>query len=142
MRAIENILAYKHIITAIKDNDEELLKKIRTDYKGFSDIKSGAQIILSAIARIQSSINNKDPMLTCFNGGTPNKLDDIPVYKHIMKALFTYDKDSLSELNVNHYDFNALRIGAMSVLSAVEKVEPTLDLGDHFLKCYNEHYLQ
>ncbi|MCA8835817.1 MAG: hypothetical protein K8953_12125 [Proteobacteria bacterium] len=142
MRAIENILAYKHIITAIKDNDKELLEKISTDYKGFGDIKSGASVILHYTARIQSKIDNKDPMLTCFNGNLPNKLDDIKVYKEIMEALYTYNKDFLSKLNINFQDIDTIREAAVSILISVEVIEKNLDVNDHFLKCYNEHYLQ
>ncbi len=142
MRAIENILAYKHIITAIKDNDKELLNKIRTDYKRFGIIKYDASTILTYTARIQSKIDNKDPMLTCFNGNLPNKLDDIKVYKEIMEALYTYNKDFLSKLNINFHDLDAIREAAVSILISVEVIEKNLDVNDHFLKCYNEHYLQ
>ena len=142
MRKIENVLAYRDIITAIKDNDEELLKKIRTDYKGFGNIKGHARNILYYTTLIQSKIDSKDQMLTCFNGNVPNKLDDIQVYKQIIEALCTYNKDFLSKLNVNFHDLDAIRNAAASILINVESVEKTLDLDDHFLKCYNEHYRQ
>ncbi len=142
MRAIENVLAYNDIIKAIKNNDSGRLKRIRTDYKGFGVIKSSAEVILRSTATIQSKINNKDKMLTCFNENVPNKLDDIKVYKEIMEALYTYNKDSLSKLNVNFYDLDVIRRHASNILYNVETIEKTLDLGDHFLKCYNEYYLQ
>ena len=142
MRAIENILAYKHIITAIKDNDKELLEKIRTDYKGFGNIKALAGNILYYTNNIQLKIKSKDKMLACFNGNVPNKLDDIKVYKQIMTALYTYDRASLSKLNVNFHDIDAIRNAAINILYNVEAIEKNLDVNDHFLKCYNEHYLQ
>ncbi len=142
MRAIENILAYKAIITAIKDNDSELLEKIHTHYKGFRRIKSGAGTILSAINRIQSSIDSKDPMLACFNGNVPNKLDDIQVYKQIIDALCTYDRGGLLSLVVNYDDLDIMRYWAADILRVVEEIEPTIDVNDHFLKCYNEYYHQ
>ncbi len=142
MRKIEHILAYNYIITAIKDNNGELLEKIRTDYKGFGRIKSGASTILRAINSIQSKINTKDKMLECFNGNVPNTLDDIPVYKQIMEALFTYDRATLSSFTVNYDDLEEMRYWADDILRVVGEIEPTIDVDDHFLKCYNEHYLQ
>ncbi len=142
MRKIENVLAYNDIIKAITNNDRELLEKISTDYKGFGIIKDGASLILYYTDIIQSKIDSKDKMLTCFNGNVPNKLDDIKLYKQIMEALYTYDKDFLSKLNINFQDINMLKIGALNILNGVEAIEKTLDLDDHFLKCYNEHYIQ
>ncbi len=140
MRNIENVRAYIDIIAAIANNDKETLEKIRTDYKGFGTIKSAAINILHYTNLIQSKIDNKDPLLTCFNEGAPKTLDDIKIYKHIMKALYTYDRASLSNLNINFYDIDAIKIHVESILRSVDDIEKTLDLGDHFLKCYNEHY--
>ncbi len=142
MRKIEHILAYNDIRTAIISNDSELLSKIRTDYKGFGRIKSGASTILRAINSIQSSIDSKDPMLACFNGNVPNTLDDIPVYKQIMEALCSYDRAALSSLNVNYDDLEEMRYWADDILRMVEEIEPTINVDDHFLECYNKYYIQ
>ena len=142
MRKIENIIAYKAIITAIISNDSELLEKIHTHYKGFGRIKSSAGSILRAINSIQSSINNKDPMLTCFNGNVPNELDDIQVYKQIIEALWNYDRDFLLNLTVNYDDLEEMRSWAADILRVVEEIEPTIDLKDPFLECYNKYYFQ
>ncbi len=142
MSKIDNVLAYKDIISAIKKNDNGLLEKIRTDYKGFVSIKSYASSILYFTNAIQSKIDIKDKMLACFNGNVPNKLDDIQVYKQIMEAFNAGDKDSLSKLDINFYDLLMLKAFVINFLNSVEYVEKELDLKDPFLKCYNEHYLQ
>ncbi len=142
MRKIEHILAYNYIITAIKDNNGELLEKIRTDYKGFGRIKNGASTILRAINSIQSSIDSKNPVLACFNGNIPNTLDDIQVYKQIMEALYTYDRDTLLSLTVNYDDLEEMRYWAADILRVVGEIEPTIDVDDPFLECYNKYYIQ
>ncbi len=142
MGKIKNVRAYNDIIKAITNKDKDFLEKIRTDYKGFDNIKNYARSILSYTAMIQSKIDTKDKMLACFNGNVPNKLDDIQVYKQIMEAFDANDKDSLSKLNINFYDLLMLKGFVEGFLRSVEATEKTLDLNDPFLECYNKYYLQ
>ena len=142
MGKIKNVRAYNDIIKAITNKDKDFLEKIRTDYKGFDNIKNYARSILSLTATIQSKIDTKDKMLACFNGNVPNKLDDIQVYKQIMEAFDANDKDSLSKLNINFYDLLMLKGFVEGFLRSVEATEKTLDLNDPFLECYNKYYLQ